>query len=92
MSGNDRANANGREVVVVIGATSKWQADGPNTRLIHGGAVVDDADVPVSARWGASAMIDPARIADAFFWLHTQDPCCWTHELQLTPAPRPPAV
>ena len=26
-----------KPVAVVIGATSKWQADGRNTQLIHGG-------------------------------------------------------
>ena len=31
----------GKPVAVVIGATSKWQADGRNTRLIHGKAVDD---------------------------------------------------
>ena len=27
----------------------------------------------------------PVKIADAFYYLHTQDRSCWTHELQLTP-------
>lgn len=30
-------------------------------------------------------MINPAAIADAFYYLHTQDRSCWAHELQLTP-------
>ena len=30
-------------------------------------------------------LIDPAKIADAFYYLHTQHPSCWTHEIQLTP-------
>lgn len=30
-------------------------------------------------------IINPAAIADAFWYLHTQDKSCWTHELQLTP-------
>ena len=29
-------------------------------------------------------LIDPASIAEAFYYLHTQDRSCWTHELQLT--------
>lgn len=29
--------------------------------------------------------MNPAKIADAFYYLHTQDRSCWTHELQLTP-------
>ena len=30
-------------------------------------------------------IINPVAIADAFYYLHTQDKSCWTHELQLTP-------
>ena len=29
--------------------------------------------------------MNPAKIAEAFYYLHTQDRSCWTHELQLTP-------
>ena len=29
--------------------------------------------------------MDPAKIADTFYFLHTQDPSCWTHEVQITP-------
>ena len=38
-------------VAVVVGATSKWQADGRNTKLAHGKAL-DDRDLPVGVRWG----------------------------------------
>ena len=31
------------------------------------------------------------KIAEAFFYLHTQDRSCWTHELQLTPFPTKPS-
>ena len=37
------------------------------------------------------AIIDPAKIAEAFYYLHTQDPSCWTHEIQLTPAVQKPS-
>jgi NADP-dependent 3-hydroxy acid dehydrogenase YdfG len=30
-------------------------------------------------------IINPVRIAEAYWYLHTQDRSCWTHELQLTP-------
>src|SRR6202011_3693549 len=36
-------------------------------------------------------IINPAKIAEAFYYLHTQDPSCWTHELQLTPFPTKPS-
>ena len=30
-------------------------------------------------------IMNPAAIADAYWYLHSQDRSCWTHELQLTP-------
>jgi NAD(P)-dependent dehydrogenase (short-subunit alcohol dehydrogenase family) len=46
----------GKQVAVVVGATSKWQADGRNTKLAHGKAL-DDSDVPVGIRWGIGGAI-----------------------------------
>jgi NAD(P)-dependent dehydrogenase (short-subunit alcohol dehydrogenase family) len=43
-------------VAVVIGATSKWQADGRNTSLAHG-RVLDDSTLPVGIRWGVGGAI-----------------------------------
>jgi NAD(P)-dependent dehydrogenase (short-subunit alcohol dehydrogenase family) len=35
-------------------------------------------------------VMNPVKIAEAFYYLHTQDKSCWTHDLQLTPfATRP---
>ena len=45
-----------KPVAVVIGATSKWQSDGRNTRLAHGHDV-DDSDLPVAVRWGVGGAI-----------------------------------
>jgi hypothetical protein len=45
-----------RQVAVVVGATSKWQADGRNTKLAHG-KVLDDSDIPVGIRWGVGGAI-----------------------------------
>lgn len=45
-----------RQVAVVIGATSKWQADGRNTKLAHGRAL-EDGDLPVTARWGIGGAV-----------------------------------
>ncbi len=36
-------------------------------------------------------VINPVKIAEAFWYLHTQDKSCWTHELQLTPFPVKPS-
>jgi len=49
-------NANRKPVAVVVGATSKWQADGRNTLLAHGKAL-DDSALPVGARWGVGGAI-----------------------------------
>jgi len=36
-------------------------------------------------------VMDPVKIAEAFYYLHTQHRSCWTHELQLTPFPTKPS-
>jgi NAD(P)-dependent dehydrogenase (short-subunit alcohol dehydrogenase family) len=38
---------------------------------------------------GQEVMLDPLRIAEAYFYLHQQHPSCWTHDIQLTPYNRP---
>jgi NAD(P)-dependent dehydrogenase (short-subunit alcohol dehydrogenase family) len=47
--------------------------DSPGTRALPG------------LRNRPDLLIDPVKIAEAFYYLHTQDRSCWTHELQLTP-------
>ena len=42
---------NEKPVTMIVGATSKWQSDGRNTHLAHGGDV-DDSELPLSVRWG----------------------------------------
>jgi NAD(P)-dependent dehydrogenase (short-subunit alcohol dehydrogenase family) len=59
-------NTNGKLVAVVIGATSKWQSDGRNTRLAHGRAV-DDSHLPVGARWGVGGAIAQKFAHEGFF-------------------------
>jgi NAD(P)-dependent dehydrogenase (short-subunit alcohol dehydrogenase family) len=49
-------SAASKPVAVVVGATSKWQSDGRNTKLAHGKAV-DDNHLPVGARWGVGGAI-----------------------------------
>src|SRR3954467_13357590 len=55
-----------KPVAVVIGATSKWQADGRNTKLAHGKAV-DDSDLPVGIRWGIGGAIAQKFAKEGFF-------------------------
>lgn len=52
-------------VAVVVGATSKWQADGRNTKLAHGHAV-DDRDLPVGVRWGVGGAVAQKFAAEGF--------------------------
>jgi NAD(P)-dependent dehydrogenase (short-subunit alcohol dehydrogenase family) len=37
------------------------------------------------AQQNPDVVMNPVKIAEAFYYLHTQDRSCWTHELQLTP-------
>ena len=37
------------------------------------------------ARQNPEQVMNPVKIAEAFYYLHTQDRSVWTHELQLTP-------
>src|SRR6186997_1625463 len=61
-----RMSSAGRQVAVVVGATSKWQADGRNTKLAHG-KVLDDRDVPVGIRWGVGGAIAQKFAREGFF-------------------------
>jgi NAD(P)-dependent dehydrogenase (short-subunit alcohol dehydrogenase family) len=59
-------NPTRKQVAVVIGATSKWQADGRNTRLAHG-TTLDDSDLPVGVRWGVGGAIAQKFAKEGFF-------------------------
>tara|TARA_R110002096_G_scaffold17764_13_gene61322 strand:+ start:254 stop:1096 length:843 start_codon:yes stop_codon:yes gene_type:complete len=63
-------NASKKPVAVVIGATSKWQSDGRQTHLIHGGDV-DDSHLPVGVRWGIGGALAQRFAAEGFFTVLT---------------------
>jgi NAD(P)-dependent dehydrogenase (short-subunit alcohol dehydrogenase family) len=65
--------------VHVVNVVIDGMIDSPGTRA-YGQGVYKGAQ---------EKMLDPMRIADAYFYLHQQDPSCWTHEIQLTPNNRP---
>ncbi|MGI5127852.1 SDR family NAD(P)-dependent oxidoreductase [Pseudonocardia sp. CA-107938] len=44
-------NPDGLPVAVIVGATSKWQTNGPNTVFVHGQSLLS-TEVPTEARWG----------------------------------------
>jgi NAD(P)-dependent dehydrogenase (short-subunit alcohol dehydrogenase family) len=66
MSQNGKTNSKGKQVAVVVGATSKWQANGRNTLLAHG-QTVDDSGLPVAARWGVGGAIAQKFAQEGFF-------------------------
>jgi NAD(P)-dependent dehydrogenase (short-subunit alcohol dehydrogenase family) len=70
MSENRKTNPKGKQVAVVIGATSKWQSDGRNTLLAHG-KTVDDSDVPVGIRWGVGGAVAQKFAQEGFFTVLT---------------------
>jgi NAD(P)-dependent dehydrogenase (short-subunit alcohol dehydrogenase family) len=59
-------NSTRKPVAVVVGATSKWQSDGRNTKLVHG-KVLDDSDLPVGVRWGVGGAIAQKFAKEGFF-------------------------
>jgi len=59
-------NATRKEVAVVVGATSKWQADGRNTKFVHGKGL-NDEDFPVGIRWGVGGAIAQKFAQEGFF-------------------------
>ena len=63
-------NTSGKPVAVVIGATSKWQADGRNTKLAHGKAI-DDSAIPLGVRWGIGGAIAQKFAREGFFTVLT---------------------
>jgi NAD(P)-dependent dehydrogenase (short-subunit alcohol dehydrogenase family) len=70
MSEARQTNRHGKEVAVVVGATSKWQADGRNTLLAHGHAV-DDGALPVGVRWGVGGAVAQKFAKEGFFTVLT---------------------
>jgi NAD(P)-dependent dehydrogenase (short-subunit alcohol dehydrogenase family) len=70
MSDVGSKNTKGKPVAVVIGATSKWQAEGRNTLLAHG-KPVDDSELPVGVRWGVGGAIAQKFAKEGFFTVMT---------------------
>jgi len=70
MSGSRQTNTRGKPVAVVVGATSKWQSDGRNTKLAHG-KELDDSRLPVGVRWGVGGAIAQKFAREGFFTVLT---------------------
>ena len=63
-------NGNSGNIAVVIGATSKWQADGRNTLMVHG-STLDDSGLPVGVRWGVGGAVAQKFAAEGYFTVLT---------------------
>ena len=59
-----------KPIAVVVGATSKWQSDGRNTKLAHG-HFLDDSHLPVGVRWGVGGAIAQKFAQEGFFTVLT---------------------
>ncbi len=66
MAQKQKANTKNKQVAVVVGATSKWQSDGRNTKLAHG-KTLDDSELPIGARWGIGGAIAQKFAKEGFF-------------------------
>ena len=66
MSQNRTTHSKGKQVAVVVGATSKWQSNGRNTLLAHG-RTLDDSALPASVRWGVGGAIAQKFAHEGFF-------------------------
>ena len=83
MSQDRKTNFKGKQVAVVVGATSKWQSNGRNTLLAHG-QTVDDSALPVGARWGVGGAIAQKFAQEGFFVvLTTRNEANASFELQM---------
>ncbi len=58
-------SSSSKPVAVIIGATSKWQSDGRNTKLAHGHEV-DDSELPVGVRWGIGGAVAQKFASEGF--------------------------
>src|SRR5580658_11237840 len=63
-------NSKKKPVAVVIGATSKWQADGRMTNMLHGHDI-DANVVPVGVQWGVGGAVAQKFAAEGFFTVVT---------------------
>lgn len=63
-------NPHKKPVAVIVGATSKWQSDGRNTRLAHGHDL-DETTLPLSARWGVGGATAQKFAQEGYFTVLT---------------------
>src|SRR5258706_15474649 len=57
-------------VAMIIGATTKWTAEGQSTVHSHGG-IVDDGDLPPTVRWGMGGALALKFAREGYFTVLT---------------------
>lgn len=67
MAGRATQNHEDLPVAVIVGATSKWQADGQNTLFAHGRRMTDDDQIAPGARWGLGGALAQKFAAEGHF-------------------------
>lgn len=67
--------------------TEEYSALGVHVANIIVDGIIDAPGVRILpiVQENPNLVLNPAKIAEAFYYLHTQDRSCWTHEIQLTP-------
>ena len=76
-------NTKAKPVAVIVGATSKWQSDGRNTKLVHGRPVPND-QLPDSAKWGVGGALAQRFAKEGFFVVLTTRTAANADELAKT--------
>ena len=85
------------ETILRPGDAAGWKAGVPNGHCLINRSDRDAVFLEIGTRAmprvqnRPDLVINPVKIAEAFWYLHTQDRSCWTHELQLTPFPTKPS-
>ena len=77
------ANTTDKPVAVIVGATSKWQSDGRNTKLVYGKPIPDD-HLPDSAKWGVGGALAQRFAKEGFFVVLTTRTAANADELAKT--------
>jgi NAD(P)-dependent dehydrogenase (short-subunit alcohol dehydrogenase family) len=65
--------------------TEEYSEHGVHVANVVIDGLIDSPGTRTMAVQRARPVMNPAKIAEAFYYLYTQDPSVWTHELQLTP-------
>ena len=74
-----------RNIVVFPGTVMPLNVGRQKSKNLLDHVMPGDKLIGVVTQKNPEVVMNPVKIAEAFYYLHTQDRSCWTHELQLTP-------